>query len=169
MKFLPGVAALTLLAVAGCARPAPEAPPVPSAMESTTQSAAPAQVGQSGATLTVTTATGSAAYTVGNLRPVPAEAQIIAAKGSMYSVDVRISALSGTTTVNGFYFVARAADGSAIAPAVGAVRPGITSGELTDGQSVEGVVAYDVPPDASITAITLRDPRGERLAAWSFG
>lgn len=168
MTRLLGAIALALL-LSACAHRTPDAGSPPSSIDSSKPSAAQAQMGPSGATLTVTTATGSATYTVGNLRPVPAEAQIIPAKGSMYSVDVRISAQSGTTIVNGFYFVARAADGSAIAPAVGAVRPGITSGELTQGQSVEGVVAYDVPPGGSISAITLRGPRGESLAAWSVG
>ena len=168
MKRTLGSIALALL-LGACAHPAPDAASPPPSAEGAAGNTAPAQMGQSGATLTVTTPAGSATYTVGNLRPVPAEAQSIPAKGSMYSVDVRISAQSGTTIVNGFYFVARAADGSAIAPAVGAVRPGITSGQLTQGQSVEGVVAYDVPPGGSITAITLRGPHGESLAAWSLG
>lgn len=125
--------------------------------------------GPSGATLEVTTDSGSAAYTVGDLRPVPPDAQIIPAKGAMYAVDVRIAGKSGTTTVNGFYFVAGTADGSTIAPAVGAVRPGITYGQLAEGQSVQGHVAFDVAPGASITAVFLRDPRGRQLAAWSLG
>ena len=72
------------------------------------------------AALTVTSADATAAYTVANLRPVPPDAQIIPAKGSMYAVDVTIAAQTGTTMYNGFYFVARAGDGSTIAPAVGA-------------------------------------------------
>ena len=167
MRPLGAIALAVLLS--GCAHPAPEASNPPSSLGSPAAGTAQPPVGESGATLTVTTGAGSALYSVGNLRPVPPEAQIIPAKGTMYSVDVRISARSGMTIVNGFYFVARAADGSAIAPAVGAVRPGIPSGQLTQGQSVEGVVAYDVPPGGSITEITLRGPHGENLAAWSVG
>lgn len=118
-----------------------------------------------GVTLTVD----SAAYTVANLRPVPAEAQIIPAKGVMYAVDVTIAAQSGTVIYNGFYFVARAQDGQAIAPAVGAVRPGITSGQLAVGQTVDGHVAFDVPAGQSITQVALRDPKGATLAVWGSG
>jgi len=156
---------IVVAVLAGCARPATPAPPVPS--QAPVSAAALPQAGLSGDTLTIATATGTAAYTVGNLRPVPAAAQIIPARGAMYSVDVRITAQSGTTIVNGFYFVARSATGATIAPAVGAVRPAITSGRLTEGQSVEGIVAFDVPAGTAIAAVTLRDPHGERLAAWS--
>ena len=108
-------------------------------------------------------------YTVANLRPVPAEAQIIPAKGTMYAVDVTIAAQTGTVVYNGFYFVARAQDGSTIAPAVGAVKPGITSGQLAQGQTIDGHVAFDVPDGQSITQVALRDPKGKTLAVWGTG
>ena len=151
-----------------CAKPAPTAGPSP-AEDTVTSAPAVLLAGPSGATLTVATAGGSADYTLGNLRQVPLDAQIVPAKGAMYSVDVRIAGIAGTTSVNGFYFVARAADGSTIAPAVGAVRPGITSGQLTEGQTVEGLLAFDAPPAATITAVALRDPQGRQLAVWSLG
>ena len=122
-----------------------------------------------GATLTVTSEGATAAYTVANLRPVPTDAQIIPAKGAMFAVDVTIAAQTGTTMYNGFYFVARAADGSTIAPAVGAVKPGITSGELPAGQKTDGHVAYDVPAGKAIAAVGLRDPKGKMLAVWGVG
>ena len=122
-----------------------------------------------GSTLSVTSADATAAYTVANLQPGPADAQIIPAKGSMYAVDVTIAAQTGTTVFNGFYFVARGADGSTIAPAVGAVKPGITSGDLPAGQTIEGHVAYDVPAGKAITAVGLRDPKGKMLAVWGVG
>src|SRR3569623_944967 len=81
-----------------------------------------------GTKVDVASSDGTAAYTVDNLQPVPPNAQIVPAKGTMYAVDVTIVAKNGTPTYNGFYIVARGADGSNIAPAVGAVRPGITSG-----------------------------------------
>lgn len=133
---------------------------------SASPSASP-QLAKLGATLEVSTASGSAAYTVGNWRPVPLEAQIIAAKGAMYAVDVTIEARTGTTLVNGFYFAVRTASGGSVAPAVGAVRPGITSGQLTAGQSMAGHVAFDLAPGTAVTAVTLRDPGGRGLAAWS--
>ena len=85
----------------------------------------------------------------------------------MYSVDVRIVANTGAVAVNGFYFAARTADGSTIAPAVGAVRPGITYGQLTQGQSVEGHVAFDFAAGTAVTGVVLRDPNGKQLAFWS--
>jgi len=152
----------------GCAGPKTAAPE--SSGSSVTESGPPPPVQQGallGTTLTVTSAEATAEYTVANLRPVPVEAQIIPAKGTMYAVDVTIAAQTGTTLYNGFYFVAKAADGSTIAPAVGAVRPGITSGQLPAGQKVDGHVAYDVPQGKSITAVMLRDPHGKLLAVWA--
>ncbi|BBY59575.1 hypothetical protein MSAR_27110 [Mycolicibacterium sarraceniae] len=112
---------------------------------------------------------GLATYTVDNLAPVPPDAQIVPAKGTMYAVDVTIAAKTGTVAYNGFWFVARAADGSNIAPAVGAVQPGITSGQLPQGQQLATHVAYDVPQGKTITAIMFRDPKGKLLAVWSTG
>ena len=151
----------------GCAAAKNTAIESPAAGVADTPSAAPAeQAAPLGSTLTVTSAGATAAYTVANLRPVPPDAQIIPAKGAMYAVDVTIDAQTGTTMFNGFYFVARAADGSTIAPAVGAVNPGITSGELPAGQKTDGHVAYDVPVGKAITAVGLRDPKGKMLAVW---
>lgn len=112
---------------------------------------------------------GTATYTVDNLAPVPPAAQIVPAKGTMYAVDVTIVAKTGTIAYNGFWFVARAADGSNIAPAVGAVQPGITSGQLPAGQQVAAHVAYDVPAGQTITGIMFRDPHGKLLAVWATG
>ena len=112
---------------------------------------------------------GKATYTVANLTPVPPAAQIVPAKGAMYAVDVTIVAKTGTTAYNGFWFVARAADGSNIPPAVGAVQPSITSGQLPQGQQLAAHVAYDVPEGKTITAIMFRDPKGKLLAVWSNG
>lgn len=152
----------------GCAGPKEAAQE--SAASSVADSGSPAPTKQGapmGGTLTVTSAGSTAAYTVANLRPVPADAQIIPAKGTMYSVDVTIAAQTGATVYNGFYFVAQASDGSTIAPAVGAVKPGITSGELPQGQKIDGHVAYDVPAGKTITAVGLRDPKGTMLAVWA--
>ena len=155
---------------AGCAGAKNAATESSVASVADTSSAAPVQqAAPMGSTLTVTSADATAAYTVANLRPVPPDAQIIPAKGSMYAVDVTIAAQTGTTMYNGFYFVARAADGSTIAPAVGAVNPGITSGELPAGQKIDGHVAYDVPAGKAITAVGLRDPKGKMLAVWGVG
>jgi hypothetical protein len=154
-----------------CARPSPPVDVPGDSAAPTTLSAAPAaprpQSAPSGATLDIDSAIGSASYTVGNWRAVPGDAQIIPARGAMYAVDVRIVANTGTIAVNGFYFAARAADGTTIAPAVGAVRPGITSAQLTQGQSVEGHVAFDVVPGTAVTGVVLRDPAGRQLALWS--
>jgi len=149
----------------------PAAGPGDTVQKMPTQTTAPAppgpQSGQSGATIDIATGTGAGSYTVGNWRAVPVDAQIIPAKGVMYSVDVRIVANTGAVAVNGFYFAARTADGSTIAPAVGAVRPGITYGQLTQGQSVEGHVAFDFAPGTAVTGVVLRDPSGKQLAFWS--
>jgi len=163
--------AATGVVLVGCSRPAPPAVPAPATPAEVTSTgpvaASDPRTAQSGATLDVGTAGGSASYTVGNWRPVPVDAQIIPAKGVMYSVDVRVAANSGTVPINGFYFAARTADGSTVAPAVGAVRPGIIYGQLTAGQSVEGHVAFDFAPGTAVTGIVLRDPAGKQLAFWT--
>lgn len=165
------LAAATAVALVACTRPAPPVDPVSAAPAELTSSSLAAPSGpktaQSGATLDVETGAGSASYTVGNWRAVPLDAQIIPAKGTMYSVDVRIVADNGTVPVNGFYFAARTADGSTVAPAVGAVRPGITYGQLAAGQSVEGHVAFDLTPGTAVTGVVLRDPAGKQLAFWT--
>ncbi len=159
------------VALLACTRPAPPTAPVATAPAeiASTSPAAPSgpKTAQSGAALDIDTADGSATYTVGNWRAVPVDAQIIPAKGVMYAVDVRIVAASGTVPVNGFYFAARTADGSTVAPAVGAVRPGITYGQLTAGQSAEGHVAFDFAPGTAVTGVVLRDPAGQQLAFWT--
>ncbi len=169
-RVFVGLAAVALI-TAGCAGSDPKTADSSTAQAADNSTAAPAsqQAAAFGATLDIASSTGTAAYTVDNLRPVPPDAQIIPAKGTMYAIDVTIAAKTGTTTYNGFYFVARAADGSTIAPAVGAVRPGITSGQLPQGQQIAGHVAYDVPQGQTIAAIGLRDPKGAMLAVWAAG
>ncbi len=168
----PLVAVAVAAVVVACSKPAPPAAgpgdtvPANPASSSLAPASAP-QSGPSGATLEVDTGAGAASYTVGNWRPVPLDAQVIPAKGVMYSVDVRIVANTGTVAFNGFYFAARTADGATVAPAVGAVRPGITAGQLSPGQSVEGHVAFDFAPGTAVTGVVLRDPAGEQVAFWS--
>ena len=160
------------IVVIACARPAAPAEPAvvapPELPSSSTATPAGPKTAISGATIDVDTKDGSASYTVGNWRPVPADAQIIAAKGAMYSVDVRVIATGGTVAVNGFYFTARTADGAMIAPAVGAVRPGITYSRLTAGQTVEGHIAFDIAPGTAVMGVGLRDATGRPLAFWSL-
>ncbi|MGI9161482.1 MAG: DUF1942 domain-containing protein [Mycobacterium sp.] len=161
---VPMAIAVVLLATA-CSAPAPTATTATDPENATTSQSAP-QVATLGSTLTITAAGGTAAYTVANLSPVPVDAQIIPATGTMYAVDVTIDAQIGTTVYNGFYFVAAGPDGSNLAPAVGAVKPGITSGQLDPGQSIAGHVAFDVPLGQTITQVALRDPKGKTLAVW---
>lgn len=168
-------AVVAAMLMAGCSRPpsndvAPQIPEPPESSASASSAAVSSavQTAQVGATLEVSGPGGSAAYTVGNWRSVPPDAQIIPARGAMYSVDVTVEGRTGTTTVNGFYFVARLADGTTVAPAVGAVRPGITYSQLGQGQSVSGHVAFDLTPGAAVTGVGLRDPSGKPAAFWSI-
>ena len=162
-----GFLAAAVVAVAACSAPAPTtAPTATTSVANPTTVLSGPQAALLGTALDITTAGATASYTVGNLAPVPLDAQIIMAKGTMYSVDVNIEAQSGTTVFNGFYFTARDQDGSSIAPAIGAVKPGITSGQLAPGQTVVGHVAFDVAAGKSITQVALRDAQGTTLAIW---
>jgi len=160
------VAVATMALPAGCAEPSPPTATNQTTVEVSSTPPPGPQAAPIGTTLDVTTASGKASYTVANLAPVPLDAQIIPARGTMYAVDVTIAAQSGTTVFNGFLFVARDQDGTSIAPAVGAVKPGITSGQLAAGQTVAGHVAFDVPEGQSINQVALRDPQGKPLAIW---
>ena len=163
------VAVVAAALVGGCAAPASNTSPTgTTSVQSSTPPPGP-QVAALGTVLDLTTASGEASYTVANLAPVPLDAQIIPARGTMYAVDVTIAAQSGTTVFNGFFFVAGDQNGAPIAPAVGAVKPGITSGQLAAGQTVAGHVAFDVPEGRSITQVALRDPQGKTLAIWGSG
>jgi len=162
------VAAVAVTVACSAPVPTPTATDTTSVPSSTASPSGP-QAAILGTALDITTSSDTASYTVSNLAPVPIDAQIIAAKGTMYSVDVTIAAQSGTTVFNGFHFVARGRDGANIAPAVGAVKPGITSGQLAAGQTVVGHLAFDVPQSQSITQIALRDPQGKTLAIWGAG
>lgn len=173
LRAAPLIAAALVLVA--CSAPAPTTSAPTSSKDAALETSAtpatrsPLQAAVLGTALTITTAGATAVYTVADLRPVPVEAQIIPAKGAMYAVDVTIDAQTGTTVYNGFYFVARAQDGSSIPPAVGAVKPGINSGELSQGQTIDGHVAFDVPPGQSITQVGLRDAKGATLAVWGVG
>jgi hypothetical protein len=159
----------TLVLVAGCAEPSQSTSSEQATVAVSSTPPPGPQAATLGSTVDITAASGTASYTVANLAPVPPDAQIIPAKGTMYSVDVNIVGRSGTTVFNGFFFAARGRDGTNIAPAVGAVRPGITAGELSADQSATGHVAFDVPPGASIDEVVLRDPKGKSLAVWVTG
>lgn len=151
---------------AGCAGPAPPTAANQTAVEVSSTPPPGPQAAVLGTTLEVTSSGATSSYTVANLAPVPLAAQIIPARGTMYAVDVTIAAQSGTTVFNGFFFVASDQNGTSIPPAVGAVKPGITSGQLAAGQTVAGHVAFDVEEGQSITQVALRDPQGKPLAIW---
>ncbi|MCV7179155.1 DUF1942 domain-containing protein [Mycolicibacterium sphagni] len=168
-RVLAGTIAIALI-TAGCGGSGSPAQQSTSSAAATSPAPPTQQAVAYGTPVDVASSDGSiATYTVDNLQPVPPDAQIVPAKGTMFAVDVTIVAKTGTTTYNGFWFVARAADGSNIAPAVGAVQPGITSGQLAQSQRIAAHVAYDVPKGQTITGIMFRDPKGKVLAVWASG
>lgn len=161
-----GLLLAVALTVTGCATDT--AQEVSASSSAQTSSVQVVQTLPLGTAADITTAGSVASYTVGDWRPVPPDAQIIPAQGTMYSVDVTVVARTGTTTVNGFYFAARTADNAWVAPAVGAVRPGITYGQLEQGQTVRGIVAFDLAPGTGVIGVALRDPEGKQLAFWAI-
>lgn len=67
-----------------------------------------------------------------------------------------ITATSGTVTVNPLYYTVRQPDGSLADPTMGADgnEPLLGVTELGTGESISGVVTFDVPPQNTILAYT---------------
>ena len=164
LRVLLGTIAIALT-IAGCGGSDSKQTPAPA----TSSVSSAKQAVAFGTAVDIDANGGKATYTVDNLSPVPRDAQVVPAKGAMFAVDVTIVAKTGTVAYNGFWFVAKATDGSNIAPAVGAVQPGITSGQLSQGQKVAAHIAFDVPQGKTINGIMLRDAKGRLLAAWANG
>ena len=66
------------------------------------------------------TVTGTASYTVSNLRPVTPSAYADV-KGTLYAVDVTVQSQTGTTLVHPWNFVMRTEDGTSLTPVLGGV------------------------------------------------
>ncbi len=163
--MLLGVLAIALI-VAGCGSSDTKAQQSPKGTAAGATATPVVEAVAFGTKVDIASSDGTAAYTVDHLQPVPPDAQIVKAKGTMYAVDVTIVAKSGKPKYNAYYIVARGTDGTKITPAVGDVKPGITSGQLDQGKQIAGHIAFDVPKGQTIKSIQFRDPKGKVLAIW---
>lgn len=104
--------------------------------------------------------------TVDSLVPARASQYGLSTSGQLQQVTVILEGVAGTTNVNPLYFSARAADGTSYDPELGALDGQLTTGTVTAGDLLKGVVAFDVtgPPIASIR---YNDALGDELAKWT--
>ena len=115
------------------------------------------------------TVTGTASYTVSNLRPVTPSAYADV-KGTLYAVDVTVQSQTGTTLVHPWNFVMRTEDGTSLTPVLGGVDNELPAQHLPQGQKVSGPVPVDVPPGKTIVEIVLSNGiGGDQLGRWTVG
>ena len=125
------------------------------------------QSGPSGATLEVDTGAGAASLHQTSATGVRFRlTQVIPGQGRRTSVDVRIVANTGTVAFNGFYFVARSADGATVALLSARCARALPPVNCRQTRSVEAT-AFDRAPGTAVTGVVLRDPAGEQVAFWS--
>jgi hypothetical protein len=175
---------LVMVAGAGCAsvpnRPESSViattgiPPVTTAAPPPTAQAAPL-----GATIQATieslttdggTTSGTAAYTVDNLRPIAPSHSYTEVKGTLYAVDVTVQAQTGLTVVHPWNFALRTEDGTNLTPDLSAVDNGLPATDLPQGQKVSGPIAVDVPTGKTISEIVLTNGiGGTQLGRWTIG
>jgi hypothetical protein len=142
-------------------------------------STTPEQAAPLGATIQATiesftadggTTSGTAAYTVANLRPITATHSYTEVTGSLYAVDVTIQAQTGVTTVHPWNFALRTEDGTNLRPDLSAVDNGLPAADLPQGQKVSGPIAVDVPTGKTVTEIVLTNGiGGTQLGRWTIG
>jgi hypothetical protein len=103
--------------------------------------------------------------TVQTLTPAQASKYGLPAAGELQQITVTLEGIRGTTNVNPLYFTARAADGTSYDAALGTVDGQLSTGTVTSGDILKGVVAFDVtgPPIASIR---YNGALGDELAKW---
>ncbi|PRC43368.1 hypothetical protein C6A85_000000105710 [Mycobacterium sp. ITM-2017-0098] len=113
---------------------------------------------------------GTAAYTVDNLRPITATNSYTEVTGTLYAVDVMVQAQTGVTTVHPWHFALRTANGTNLTPDLSAVDNGLPATDLPQGQKVSGPVAVDVPPGETIAEVVLTNGLGgTQLGRWIVG
>jgi hypothetical protein len=88
--------------------------------------------------------------------------------GSLYAVNVGVSAVSGTTVgINPFFFAARTELGTNLRPGAFPGPNELPATDLPQGQKVSGWLTFDVPTGQRITEIILSDPLGAQLGRWT--
>jgi hypothetical protein len=113
--------------------------------------------------------TGTASYTVSNLRPVE-PTSYTDVKGTLYAVDVTVQSQTGTTLVHPWNFVLRTEDGTSLQPVLGGVDNELPAQDLPQGQKVSGPVPVDVPPGKTVAEIVLSNGiGGDQLGRWTVG
>jgi hypothetical protein len=106
--------------------------------------------------------------TVSDLK-VAKPSEFVTPTGVLYSVNVEEAVSQGSFDANPLYFSARSAAGDSYDADLGGVDPqlGVGASEITAGQSVHGLVAFDVPKGQTISIVIMADPLGTQLATWN--
>jgi len=124
---------------------------------------------QSGATNGAET-TGTASYTVSNLRRIRSAQSSSGTGGTFYAVTVTVRGQRGVTMVHPWNFSVRTTDGTTLAPDLMAAPDGLPATDLRAGQKVSGSVAVQVPNGQAVTEILLTAGiGGEQLGRWTVG
>lgn len=108
--------------------------------------------------------TGKARYTVSDLRPadplLPA-----AVRGALYVADVTVESTTGVIKIYPAQFTARTAEGLQL-PWTNNVANALPLADVSEGQTLSGPIAFDVPAGAEISEIILLGVLGKQIAVW---
>ena len=142
-----GLLLAVALTVTGCATDT--AQEVSASSSAQTSSVQVVQTLPLGTAADITTAGSVASYTVGDWRPVLRTLRSFPPRGDVLG---RRHGRGPHRHHDGQRFLLRGADCRQRLgrPAVGAVRPGITYGQLEQGQTVRGIVAFDLAPGTGV-------------------
>ena len=117
-----------------------------------------------GSAVEVSSRTGKARYTVSDLRPadplLPA-----AVRGALYVADVTVESTTGVIKIYPAQFTARTAEGLQL-PWTNNVANALPLADVSEGQTLSGPIAFDVPAGAEISEIILLGVLGKQIAVW---
>jgi hypothetical protein len=105
--------------------------------------------------------------TVSDVRPVAELGAEAAPTGQPVAATVRIEALDGSWTTSPTHFAAKTADGTEIQPKFGLVAGELPTSSLQSGETLEGLVGFDVPAGQNITEIVMAAPLMARDRIWT--
>ena len=117
-----------------------------------------------GAAVEVSSRTGTARYTVSDLRPADPLLPS-AVRGDLYAADVTVESTTGVIKIYPAQCSARTTEGLQL-PWSNNVANALPLADVSEGQTLSGPIAFDVPPGAVISEIILLGVLGKQIAVW---